>query len=208
MVDILYSQNLCNSYLLISNNNAIIVDPGDNTNNRLINHIEKLKVNIVAILITHAHYDHIAALEDVLKHFPDAITYISDDEIDLLNNSRLNLSKYWVKELTFLPKKIIGLVDYEKLNICGYEIKMIKTPFHTKGSCCYYLKDNNILFTGDTLFYSSIGRSDLPTGSKRDIKNSLSKLLFIDDKTLIYPGHGCKTTMERERKHNTYLKYL
>lgn len=209
MVDILSSSIFANSYIIKNDmNEALIVDPGDNTNNRLINHINKIGVKIVGILLTHCHYDHIMALNDIIISFPDAITYISDDEIELIDNPRINLSYSMKNKLTFVPKNIKALSDYETFNLIGKTITMIKTPFHTKGSAVFYIKDDGILFSGDTLFYSSIGRSDLPTGSEKSIKNSLNKITILPKETIIYPGHGIKTTLKREIKYNTYLKYL
>ncbi len=209
MVDIYQSNVMCNTYIVFNDDRVgFLVDPGDNHNNRLINHIHKLGVDIKAIFITHGHYDHITALEDVVKEFPDAVTYISEDEVDVLVNPNKNLSFYTDAELTFSPDKLVKLIDGETVEVAGYLIKMIKTPFHTEGSCCYYLDKEKLLFTGDTLFYSSIGRTDLPTGSARLIEKSLSKLVALDDEIKVYPGHECITTLGREKKYNTYLRNL
>lgn len=209
MVDIISSSILANSYIIKNDKNeALIVDPGDNTNNRLINHINKIGVKIVGILLTHCHFDHIMALKDVLDSFPDAVTYISEDEIELIDNPRFNLSYSMEKKLIFMPKNAKVLSDYEMFKEIGKTIEMIKTPFHTKGSAVFYIKDDGIMFSGDTLFYSSIGRSDLPSGSEKSIANSLRKIINLPKETIIYPGHGIKTTLEREIKYNTYLKYL
>lgn len=210
MVDILYSNSFANTYILKddNSNDAIIVDPGDNASSRLINHIKKIGVNIIAIFLTHAHYDHITALEDVVNAFPNATTYISDDEIDILDNPKYNLTIFLEKKIQYMPKNIVALADYEEIHLLGKTIVMIKTPFHTKGSACFYIKEDKILFSGDTLFYSSIGRTDLPSGSEKTISKSLKKLIALPKDTIIYPGHGSKTTLEREIKYNTYLKYL
>ena len=210
MIDFLPGKITANTYIIKNKDNeGIIVDPGFNQNNSLINHIHKLGVNIVGILLTHAHYDHIGALEDIVNVFPNAITYLSCEEDDVLDNPKYNLSAYdGVKKLTFRPTNIRLLNDFEKFNLAGFEIEIIHTPFHTKGSSCYYIKDENALFSGDTLFFGTIGRSDLPTGSSRSIDSSLRKLLALPLSTKIYPGHGALSTLERERKYNTYLNYL
>ncbi len=206
MLDIYTSEFACNTYLVYNDNHqGFLVDPGYNENNAYLKHIKRLNVEIKAILLTHAHYDHISALEDICKEFPNAIVYISSDEVELLTNPKLNLSIYG-KILDFKPNKLIELFDSETFEVANYKIKMIETPFHTKGSACYYLANEKILFSGDTLFYSSIGRTDLPTGSSRSVTASLSKLLNLDDDTIVYPGHGAKTTLSREKKYNPYLK--
>ena len=213
MLDSLVSRIGCNTYILYNDNkDGVLVDPGLNTNDRLIEHINKLGVNIVAILISHAHYDHITALEDVLEAFPKTITYISEDEFELLDNPKANLSRFRddgiEKVLTYVPKNIIKLTDYEVIEAAGYKIQMIKTPFHTKGSACFYVESENILFSGDTLFYTTIGRVDLPTGSAKSIESSLSKLLKLPLDTKVYPGHGVPTSLERESKYNAYLRNI
>ena len=213
MLDSFISRTACNTYILYNENkDGILVDPGYNSENRLIAHIEKIGVNIVAILITHAHYDHITALEDVLKRFPDAVTYISEDEVELLSNSKLNLSRFRDdgenKVLTFVPNNLVKLTDYEEFEAASFKVQMIKTPFHTQGSCCYYVKSENILFSGDTLFYTTIGRTDLPTGSAKSIEPSLKKLLKLPLESRVYPGHGVATTLERESKYNAYLRNI
>ena len=213
MIDSFVSRSACNSYILFNDKkDAILVDPGYNKENRLIDHIHKLGVSIKAILITHGHYDHINALEDVIKEFPEAITYISEDEKEVLIDPRLNISFFRDdgsnKILEYLPQKLILLSDNEIIEIAGFKIKMIKTPFHTIGSACYYVESEHALFSGDTLFYSTIGRSDLPTGSARSIESSLSKLITLPDETKVYPGHGVITRLEREKKYNTYLRNI
>ena len=213
MLDSFISRKACNTYILYNENkDGILVDPGYNEENRLIEHINKIGVRIVAVIITHAHYDHITALEDLLKLFPQAKTYISEDEVELLDNPKLNLSRFRDDGndsiLTYVPSKLVKLVDNEEFTEAGYTIKMIKTPFHTQGSACFYVESENILFSGDTLFYTTIGRTDLPTGSARSIEDSLNKLLKLPLSTKVYPGHGVATNLERESKYNAYLRNI
>lgn len=213
MVDSYISRKACNSYIMKDvDGNAFIVDPGYDENNALIDHIKKLGVRIKGILITHGHYDHISALESIVNLFPDAVTFINEDELELVDNPRLNLSLFRedgsTKLCNFLPKKLVLLHDFEQFELVGYEVKMIKTPFHTKGSCCYYLENENILFSGDTLFFTTIGRTDLPTSSAKTVNNSLAKLKKLPEATKVYPGHGVSTTIGREKKYNAYLRNI
>lgn len=212
MFDFYIGKDACNSYILSSDNkHALIIDPGTNNNNCLIEHIKKLGVEISYILLTHCHYDHIGGLKDILKVFPNAITYVSFDEEPSIDNPKLNLS-YYVSDdsdlLTFRPKNLQTLKDNEELNLLGYKIRVIETPFHTLGSVCYYFVNENILFSGDTLFYNGVGRSDLPNGDGSLMESSLKKLVKLDDKVIVYPGHNQKTIISREKKFNPYLKNL
>lgn len=212
MVDIFLSRVACNSYLIYKNKNeAILVDPGYNKNNCLIDHIHHMGVNVVAILITHAHYDHIEALEEIINEFPNATTYISEAELKALDNPKYNLSGYEGyngKKLTYIPDKLVALWDEQEIEIAGYKVKCLLTPFHTFGSCCFIVNEENAIFSGDTLFFTTIGRSDLPGSCAREISNSLRKLVALQGNYNVYPGHSVKTTLDREKQHNSYLKNL
>lgn len=214
MVDIYYSRVACNCYVMYNDNDeAFLVDPGYSLENGLIDHIKKLNKNIKAILITHGHYDHIYALKDVLDIYKDAKVYILRDEIEFLTDPSLNLTdKKWtefdIKPINFMPKNVELLDDGDIINVAGFDIKVIATPFHTKGSCCYYVEKEKVLFTGDTLFFTTIGRSDLPTGSSKTISSSLRKLKELPDGIKVYPGHGAVTNLDREKKYNSYLNNI
>ena len=214
MIDIYYSRIACNSYVMYNDkDDAFLVDPGYSLNNGLIEHIKKLNKNIKAILITHGHYDHIYALKDVLDIYKHAKVYILRDEIDFLTDPSLNLTDLnWgesdIVPLSFMPKKVKLLDDGDIINVAGFEIKVIATPFHTRGSCCYYVEKEKVLFSGDTLFFSTIGRTDLPTSSNRTVSSSLKKLVDLPEGIKVYPGHGAATDLDREKKYNSYLKNI
>jgi len=206
MVDIFATYYGCNTYIVFNKSkDGFVVDPGYNGNNVLLKHIAKLGVNIKGILLTHAHYDHIGALNDVLNAFKDIKVYLSEDEIDVLEDNKLN----GLNEPMLISKdRIVLLGDNEVISLAGYQVKTIKTPFHTCGSMCFLLKEENALFSGDTLFRSSIGRTDLPTGNSRLIESSLIKLAKLDPNLKVYPGHEAITTLERELKYNQYLRNI
>lgn len=214
MVDIYYSRVACNCYVMYNEHDeAFLVDPGYSNNNGLIDHIKKLNKDIKAIFITHGHYDHIYALQDVLDIYRHAKVYILRDEIDFLTDPSLNLTDVnWgesdIVPLSFMPKKVKLLDDGDIVNVAGFDIKVIATPFHTKGSCCYYIESEKIIFTGDTLFFTTIGRTDLPTGSQRTVASSLKKLKDLPDGIKVYPGHGALTDLDREKKYNSYLNNI
>lgn len=212
MVDLFRSRIACNTYFLFKDKeHALLVDPGYNINNCLIEHINNLGLKIDAILLTHAHFDHIDALEEVINVFPEAKVYIYEKESPDLDNPKFNLSnwtEYGKKNLTYRPKNLIELQDGEVFEACGYTIKCIATPFHTRGSACYVVDEENLIFSGDTLFYTTVGRTDLASSCPRLMSSSLKKLVQLEKNYTIYPGHGVKTTLDREKKYNSYLRNI
>ena len=213
MVDIFYSRFAANTFVLYNESNeGVLVDPGYNKDNCLIDHLAKLSKDIKAILITHGHIDHIFALKDVLKLYPNAKVYISIEEAEFLTNTKLNLScdidDGYFKTLSFEPKSLTLVNDNDIIKECGFNIKVIATPFHTKGSVCYYVESEGALFSGDTLFFSTIGRTDLPTGSNKTVESSLKKIKILPDNVKVYPGHSACTKLDREKLYNPYLKNI
>ena len=215
MVDIYYSRDGANSFFAINENReAVLIDPSFSEHGGLFDHIEKLNVKIVAILITHGHWDHIASLKRIGELYPEARVYISEIESDFLTDVNLNLSKaaneegYGVEILDYLPNNLIKVNDDDDIEEAGFKFKVILTPFHTKGSVCYLLESEKALFSGDTLFFSTVGRTDLPTGNARLMESSLRKLKILPDGLKVYPGHGACTNLDREKKYNSYLKNI
>jgi len=196
-VELLYFEHNCNSYLIINNQDCLLVDPGFNHNDCLINNIKSRNLNLKGVLLTHGHYDHIEGLLNI-KNVP---VYIYKGEEKALTNSRYNCSFMSYNEFT-VEGLDIHLIDEGIINIIGIDIEVIHTPFHTSGSVCYYIKDLNLVLTGDTLFLHAIGRYDLPTSEARNVSKSLKKLFRLPHEegndTLVYPGHGSKTTLSRE----------
>lgn len=187
-----------NTYLITKNDRAVIVDPGLD----FLSIIDEVKkYHIEAILITHAHIDHIDGVGYI-----EAPIYVGKE--DLVNFSDLSRSLY--KMCSCKPSfdttklNLIGVSDDEVINLESFSFKVIHTPGHTDGSCCYLFFDN--LFSGDTLFKNSIGRIDFPTGSARKMKESLRKIVkMLPDNLKVYPGHDDKTTIKDEKKNNMYL---
>ena len=154
------------------------------------------------MLITHGHFDHIMGANE-LREKAGVKIYASELEKDLLASSELNVSNQIGRNYTV--EADVYLKDDEKVTINGIEIKMISTPGHTAGSCCYLIESEKLLIAGDTLFAGSCGRTDLPTGSGGMLDRSLKeKLMRLDDEIKVYPGHGESTTIGYERKHNPF----
>ena len=190
-----------NTYLITKGDKAVIVDPGLDFVS-ILDEVNKYKIE--AILITHGHIDHIDG-----SGLVDAPIYVGKD--DLINFKDLTRSLYHMTRVKpsydYNKLNLIGVSDNEIINLESFSFKVIHTPGHTDGGCCYIYYDN--LFSGDTLFNGSIGRVDFPTGSMKKMKESLKKIVNIcNDNVVVYPGHDSKTTIKTEKKTNMYLSNL
>lgn len=178
-----------------------IVDPADEAE-RVMQKVAKMEGKPVAILLTHGHFDHMMAAEALRQHYKiPVLAYVSEKE--LLADARLNLSGSWAKACTLQADQ--WLSDREKTEVAGFAIEVLHTPGHTQGSCCFYLPEENLLFSGDTLFAGSIGRTDFPTSSGRKMMESLHMLLdTLPEETRVCPGHGEETTIGYEKRYNPF----
>ena len=191
-----------NSYFIVNDNNdALLVDPGDNSG-KMTDFIKKNGLNVIAVLLTHVHYDHIAELPKIIEKI-DPIIYVTQEEFEAINNPVLNVSKFLAPGLTFKVKsnKIVILKDYQTVELFDFKFTCIKTPFHTNGSCCFLFESDEILITGDTLFKRSIGRYDLANSVPDKIVPSLAKLSKLSPTLTIYPGHGDISILGKELKN-------
>ena len=181
---------------------AVLVDPADQ-GELICSKLDEQGIEVGAIILTHGHFDHIWGVEAV-KERTEAKIYASEDEGNLLKDSKLNCSLGCGRACTIEPD--VWLKDEETVSLCGIDIKMLKTPGHTEGSCCYYVEEAGFLVSGDTLFCESVGRTDLPTGSMSAIVRSIKeKLMPLSDNIKVYPGHGGSTTIGYERDNNPFL---
>lgn len=193
-----------NCYFIINEDSkeCIIFDPGDE-GKRIVNFLKKEELQAVAIILTHGHADHIAALTEV-REFTKAPVYIHIDDENMLTNSKSNLSAFIGDELSFKKAEFL-LEDDCQLELAGFKIDVYHTPGHTRGGCCF--KIDNKVICGDTIFAESIGRTDLPGGSYSQILKSIKeKILVLDDKVELFPGHGPSTSVGWERRMNPFLK--
>ena len=189
-----------NSYLLETEDIKIVVDPAECTN-EMVEFLKKSQKEKL-ILLTHAHFDHIKGAKE-LRELTDTKIAVSLLDAKATSNQNLNLSSYFGIECTPFTADIL-LKDNQTLNFGKTEIKVMHTPGHTVGSACFLIGD--ILFSGDTLFNYSIGRTDFPGGSFEEIKKSLKRLMTLDDNIKVFSGHGETTTIAEERKRNPYLR--
>ncbi|MCQ2794389.1 MAG: MBL fold metallo-hydrolase [Bacilli bacterium] len=202
-IELIFFNHNCNTYLLINGHDCLVVDPGYNEHDCLIKAITKRGLTLRGVLLTHAHYDHTLGLK-TMKKVP---IYLHQAEEATLHSSRDNCSFMSLNQFTVDDVKTKLLKDQDELDLYGMHIKVIHTPFHTAGSVCFYLPELKTVLTGDTLFFNAIGRSDLPTSEPRKIRESLTKLFTLPMETIVYPGHGNKTTLKDEYRFvkNEYL---
>lgn len=181
----------------------IVVDPADR-GEYLYNAFKEAGLEVAAILLTHAHFDHIWGCNQ-LRELAGVQVFAFEDEKDLCESAKLNVSEDVGRPYTAMVDWY--LKDGETVTIEGMEFKVIWTPGHTQGSCCYYFEKDNILISGDTLFEGSVGRSDLPTGDGKLLLCSLKeRLMILPDETLVFPGHGNSTTIADEKKYNPFCR--
>ena len=193
-----------NTYVLIDDSLAcLVIDPSKKYEG-IINYIEKNGLTLKGVLLTHGHFDHMRGVDLLLNKYHVPL-YIGFYDADALKDSRKNLSYLMGREEMVVEEEPITVSDREVLHILEEDIEVIYTPFHTKGSVCYYLKDSKALFSGDTLFRYSIGRDDFPNSLPKEKKASLAKLMALPEDTKVYPGHGSFTKIGEERNNNPFV---
>ncbi len=180
---------------------AIIIDPGEQAQ-KVINKIETLNLQPELLINTHGHFDHIFS-DDIIREKYNIPLAIFKDDVEMLSDSNSNLSQYMDNPITIKQADIIfDKEEVKETSFCKY--KVIHTPGHSKGSICILIDD--ILFSGDTVFKYSIGRTDLPDGNYNELMQSLEKIKKLSKNITIYPGHGPVTTLKEELENNPYFK--
>lgn len=183
---------------------GIIVDPAGDCM-RIIERVAKIGMKPEAIFITHGHFDHILALDEVRKHF-NIKAYAGVNERPVLKDSTVNLSAGFMGR-GYCTEADVYLRDGEEIMVAGYRIKALEVPGHTVGSMCYYFTEAGIVFSGDTLFCESVGKTDFPGGSMSALMEGIRTRLFtLADDTVVYPGHGDFTDIGSEKKYNPYIR--
>ena len=193
-----------NCYLVINEETkeSVMVDPGAYPA-KVKNAVKEQGLKLKAVLLTHAHFDHIMGI-DTLRREWSVPVYASALEQKVLTDANVNLSVAYGAGYVFADAKF--LEDGASLALAGYQIRMISTPGHTAGGCCYYIEEEEVLFSGDTLFAGSVGRTDFPTGSMSTLVRSVKeRLLSLPEDTQVYPGHMEATTIGFEKENNPFL---
>ena len=191
---------------------GVVIDPGNNAE-IIMSLVEENNIKVKAILLTHGHFDHIGAIPKIRQKYDWPIA-VHDWEVDVLSQEGLNFS-----ELGSQSKPNIILQDGDIITVGEAELKVIHTPGHTVGGVCFYSEKDNLVFTGDTLFYASIGRTDFHNPPVRDGKGFpesenferiitaiKEKLYILPDDTTVYPGHGRESRIGFEKKYNPFVK--
>ena len=184
---------------------CLIIDTGLEVG-ELIDFLGEHKLNPVAILLTHGHVDHTKGITELRKSFPNIKVYVHKSDAKMLTETTDNLSSWTEKPFSTEPADF-SLEEANTIELAGIKLEVIHTPGHTPGGTCLYSTDEGIVFSGDTLFADSVGRTDMPGGSMGQlIKSIKEKLLTLPDETVVHPGHGPSTTIARQKAHNPFLQ--
>ena len=195
-----------NCSILSENGKAWIIDPGQE-GERILALLAEKRLTPQAILLTHAHFDHIGAIPTLQAAFPDLPVYVHEKDAVMIGHPLNQLPP----EYPTLEGKVKNLKELKELRELS-EVEVIETPGHTPGGVCYYFAPSTdhqapgTLFAGDTLFAGSVGRTDLPGGDMATLMGSLEKLKALPDETVVIPGHGTFTTIGDEKRGNPFLQ--
>lgn len=193
-----------NCYLVTNTDSreCVLVDPAVYYP-EITGQIRRGGLTLRAVLLTHGHFDHIMGIDGVLKEF-DVPVYAHKEEQALLEDASMNASADYGRSYTYAGASYVE--DGQVLELAGIRFQVLYTPGHTIGGCCYYVEEEHVLFSGDTLFQASVGRSDFPTGDGRQLVDSIQKkLMVLPEDTAVYPGHMEKTSIGYEKRYNPYL---
>ena len=197
-----------NTYLLIQDRKGLLIDPGFFTNEEFQlfrERVEEEKCELVAILLTHAHVDHVFGLSLVLSRY-DAPVYLSHEDLTVWNNFELQAKKYGFQHggFDFIPEE---LPSNSSVTVNGFTFETLFTPGHSPDHISFYFKVHDFLIAGDALFRESIGRTDLYKGDLNTLLTSIrTRLYSLPHQTVVYPGHGPATTIGHEIENNPFTK--
>lgn len=182
---------------------AVLIDPAADSR-RIVDEVSALGVTPEAVLLTHGHFDHMLAAESLKNGYRIPVC-VHKADAELVKHPELNCSQQFL-HMSYSISADEELEDGQTLRFLDGALTVLSTPGHTEGSCCYYAKKENILFSGDTLFQGSVGRTDLPTGRAAQLVTSIREKLFVlPEDTLVLSGHGDQTTIGEEKQYNPYV---
>ena len=197
-----------NAWLVRDGSACFLVDPGFTDDREFApfeDFVRREGLRVEAILVTHGHYDHIYGVSRCLDLLGDIPVYMHPDDVELIGMAEDMAAPYG--GCPALAFDTVDVVDGQVLDLLGRQWTVISTPGHSKGSVCYYCEAEKLLFSGDTLFAGTIGRTDLHGGSYDSlIVSIMDKLMGLDGDTTVLCGHGRPTTISDERTHNPFLQ--
>ncbi|MEK3975422.1 MBL fold metallo-hydrolase [Psychrobacillus sp. FSL K6-1267] len=184
---------------------CLIFDPGGN-GEQLVKELKRLNLKPIAILLTHAHFDHIGAVDDVREVFSIPVYIHPSEKSWLIDPGKNGSAKYAEIPNISAKEADFYLSKEEKTSIGDFEFFISHTPGHSPGSLTFYFETDEFAIVGDTLFQNSVGRTDLPGGNEKQLLHSIhTKLLTLPEATVIYPGHGPASTIQDEMNSNPFL---
>lgn len=192
-----------NCYIVLENGQALVIDPGEE-GAELSAMLKAMNLQVDGIVLTHAHFDHIGAVDRLIEEF-GVDCYVNEAEYDYLQEPKKNASGVFIGIPPLKLKNRPVMLKDGQNTIGTFTLTAYYTPGHSAGSTILEIGDN--LFTGDVLFQSSIGRTDLPGGDVEQMKNSLNFIKSLTKNYTVYPGHGPSTSLDYEKTHNPYLLY-
>ncbi|GAB7140106.1 MBL fold metallo-hydrolase [Deferribacterales bacterium RsTz2092] len=183
---------------------AVIVDPGGEPE-KVIDFITDKKFVPQQILLTHGHFDHVGGVAELQRHYKVPV-YIHPNDNPILATAKESNIYFGLDEFE-MPENVEALADGDIIPVENFDLRVIHTPGHTPGGVCFYIPDYNVLLSGDTLFYGSVGRTDLPYSNPTALVRSITKRLYaLPDDTVVISGHGEKTSIGFEAEHNAYVR--
>lgn len=197
---------MTNTYILYNEETmeGLVVDPSFSPEH-YIKAISENKIHLRSIFLTHGHVDHMAGMNELRKAFPAAKMYMDKRDQPFLRDPEKNLS-YMFPVPTLVDDADVWVKNGDEIKTCGYTFQVIDTAGHTPGGISFYMKREGLVFTGDSLFQGSIGRTDFPGGSLKELTGTIKKNLFsLPDSTVVLSGHGEQTTIGQEKKTNPFL---
>lgn len=197
---------MTNTYIVYNEQTleGLVVDPSFSPE-QYIHAIKEKKIHLKSILLTHGHVDHMAGMNELRKAFPEAEMYMDRRDREFLRDPEKNLS-YMFPTPVLVDDADHWVKDGDSISTCGFTFKVIDTAGHTPGGISFYDEKDGLVFTGDSLFQGSIGRTDFPGGSLKELVGNIQKNLFIlPDSTVVLSGHGNQTTIGEEKRSNPFL---
>ncbi|WP_077326967.1 MBL fold metallo-hydrolase [Virgibacillus siamensis] len=192
-----------NCYIIYNDTEALVIDPGGDAE-QVIHFLTETKVKPLAILLTHAHFDHIGGVEELRNHY-NVNVYVHQMEADWLDNPHLNGSTLFMGG-EIVTSKAEKHFEHGPLQFNNFSFEVIHTPGHSPGSVSFVFQDQKFAVSGDVLFYGGIGRTDLPGGDIKQLEQSIKHSLYSLPETFkIYPGHGPETTIGQEKRQNPFF---